>query len=156
MEAMNTTRKILAAACAAALLASGSAQANDSHTITVNATVLATCKFNTATSTVNMTLDPTLSTTVSQTASILYRCTKGTTPSFAFSSGSTSSATGGNLTKAAESIAYTYTSTSGGNGTGMGTGNDKTLSVTVSVNQANAANVTPGVYTDTIAITLTP
>ena len=156
MEAMKKTHKILIAACAATLLVSASAQANDSHTITVNATVLATCKFNTATSTLNMTLDPTLSTTVSQTASVLYRCTKGTAPSFTFSSGSTSSATGGNLTNAAESIAYTYTSASGGNGTGMGTGNDKSLSVTVSVNQANAANVTPGVYTDTIAITLTP
>lgn len=153
---MKTTQKILVAACAAALLIGGPAKANDSHTITVNATVLATCKFNTATSTLSMTLDPTLSTTVSQSASVLYRCTKGTAPSFTFSSGSTSSTTGGNLTKAAESIAYTYTSASGGNGTGMGTGNDKTLSVTVSVNQANAANVTPGVYTDTIAITLTP
>jgi spore coat protein U-like protein len=38
----------------------------------------------------------------------------------------------------------------------MGTGNDKTLGLAVSVNQANAANVTPAVYTDTIAITLTP
>jgi len=65
-------------------------------------------------------------------------------------------ATGANLTRAAESIAYTYTSAAGGSGTGMGNGQDKTLSVTVSVNQANAANVTPGVYTDTIAITLTP
>lgn len=33
---------------------------------------------------------------------------------------------------------------------------DATLSVAVSVNQANAANVTPAVYTDTIAVTLTP
>lgn len=156
MEAMKTCQRIFAAACALALLASGNAKANDSHTITVNATVLATCKFNTASSTLNMTLDPTASSTVSQTASVLYRCTKGTAPSFAFSSGSTSSATGGNLTKSAESIAYTYTTASGGNGSGMGTGNDKTLSVTVSVNQSNAANVTPGVYTDTIAVTLTP
>ena len=155
MEAMKTNKKLLALA-AAALLASVNAKANDSHVITVNATVLATCKFNAATTTLAMTLDPTASSTVSQTASVLYRCTKGTAPSFAFSSGSTSSSTGGNLTKAAESIAYTYTSAAGGSGTGMGVGNDKTLSVTVSVNQANAANVTPGVYTDTIAITLTP
>ena len=38
----------------------------------------------------------------------------------------------------------------------MGAGNDKTLAVSVSVNQANAANVTPAVYTDSIAVTLTP
>jgi spore coat protein U-like protein len=155
MEAMRTSKKFLALA-AAALLVSGTARANDSHTITVNATVLATCKFNAATTTMNLTLDPTASSTVSQTASVLYRCTKGTAPSFSFSSGSTSSSSGGNLVRGGESIAYTYSSASGGAGTGMGTGNDKALSVTVSVNQTNAANVTPGVYTDTIAITLTP
>ena len=49
-----------------------------------------------------------------------------------------------------------WCSTSGGNGTGMGAGQDKTLGVTVTVNQANAADVTPGIYTDTIAITLNP
>ena len=156
MEAMKTNRKLLLLAAAAALLASGAARANDSHTITVNATVVGTCKFNAASSTLSLTLDPTASSTVSQTASVLYRCTKGTAPSFALSSGSTSSASGGNLVNGAESIAYTYSNTPGGSGTGMGAGNDKTLAVTVSVSQANAANVTPGVYTDTIAITLTP
>ena len=149
-------KKLLAALCAAALAFSAGARAADSHTITVNATVVATCKFNSATSTVNLTLDPTATSTVSQTASVLYRCTKGTAPSFALASGSTNSAAGGNLVNGAESIAYTYSSTSGGSGTGMGSGKDKTLSVTISVNQANAANVTPAVYTDTIAITLTP
>jgi spore coat protein U-like protein len=155
MEAMKTRNKKLLV-LAAVMLLSGPARANDSHTITVSATVLATCKFNSASTTLDMTLDPTASSTVSQTASVLYRCTKGTAPSFAFSSGSTSSATGGSLQRGAESIPYTYSSASGGSGTGMGTGNDKTLSVTVSINQANAANVTPGVYTDSIAITLTP
>lgn len=150
-------KTLIAAACAAAaLLVNAPAGAAGSHTVTVNATVTAACKFNAATSTVNLTLDPMLTTTVSQTASILYRCTKGASPAFAFSSGSTASATGGNLVRGPESIPYTYTSTSGGDGTGLGTGQDKTLSLTVSVNQANAANVTPNVYTDTIAITVTP
>ena len=156
MQAMTTKNKVLALATVAALLASGAARAIDSHTITVSATVVATCKFSSATSTLALTLDPTASSTVSQTASVLYRCTKGTAPSFALSSGSTSSSAGGNLANGAESIAYSYSSSSGGSGTGMGVGNDKTLSVTVSVSQANSANVTPGVYTDTISITLTP
>jgi spore coat protein U-like protein len=149
-------KSLLTALCAATLLVSTGTKAADSHTITVNATVLATCKFNAASSTLNLTLDPTASSTVSQTASVQYRCTKGTSPSFGLASGSTSSATGGNLMSGTESIAYTYSSITGGAGTGVGAGNDKTLSVTVSVSQANAANVTPGVYTDTIAITLTP
>ena len=153
---MSTKNKNLIAATIAALLLAGNAMAADSHTITVNATVSGTCKFNAASSTMNLTLDPTATSTVTQTASVLYRCTKGTAPSFALASGSTSSAIGGNLVNGAESIPYTFSSTSGGNGTGMAAGNDKTLSVSVSVNQANAANVTPAVYTDSITITLTP
>ncbi|HET7132322.1 MAG TPA: spore coat protein U domain-containing protein [Gammaproteobacteria bacterium] len=154
---MKSSKKLIAAACAtAAMLMSGTALAGDSHTITVNATVNGTCKFNTGTSTVNMTLDPTASTTVTGNAAVLYRCTKGTSPAFALSSGSTSSATGGNLQNGTETIPYTFSSVSGGAGTGLGAGQDKTLSVTVSVNQTNAAGVTPNTYTDTIAITLTP
>lgn len=154
MKCIN--KKLLTALGSAALIISAGAQAADSHTITVSATVVATCKFNSASSTLNLTLNPTATSTVSQSASVLYRCTKGTAPIFALASGSTSSATGGNLVNGSESIAYTFASTSGGNGTGVGSGQDKSLSVTVSVNQANAANVTPAIYTDTIAITLTP
>ena len=153
---MSTKKNNLIAATLAALLMSGNAMAADSHTITVNATVTGTCKFNAASSTLNLTLDPTASSTVTQTASVLYRCTKGTAPSFALASGSTGSTVGGNLVNGAESIPYTFSSASGGSGTGMAAGNDKTLSVSVSVNQANAANVTPAVYTDSITITLTP
>jgi spore coat protein U-like protein len=154
---MKTSKKLIAAACAtAAMLMGGAAVAADSHTITVNATVSGTCKFNAPTSIVNMTIDPTAATTVSGNAAVVYRCTKGTAPVFALSSGSTSSATGGNLVNGAESIPYTYSSVSGGAGTGMGAGQDKTLAVTISVNQANAAGVTPNTYTDTIAIDVTP
>lgn len=151
---MKTNKKLIAAL--AAMLMSGAAAAGDNHAVTVNATVNGTCKFNSAASTVSLTLDPTSSATTTQNASILYRCTKGTAPTFALASGSTSSATGGNLVNGSESIAYTFSSTSGGSGSGLGTGNDKTLALSVSVNQANAANVTPAVYTDSIAITLTP
>lgn len=154
---MKGTRQVIAAACAtAAMLIGGAAQAADSHTITVNATVAGNCRFNAGTSTVNMTLDPTATTTVTGNANVLYRCTKGSTPSFVFASGSTSSGVGGNLVNGSESIAYTYATASGGAGSGLGPGQDKTLTVTVSVDQTNAANVTPATYTDTIAISVTP
>jgi spore coat protein U-like protein len=133
---MKSNKNLIAAVVA--LLMSGAAAA-DNHSVTVS-----------------LMLDPTSSSTATQGASILYRCTKGTAPSFALASGSTSSATGGNLVNGAESIAYTFSSTTGGAGAGMGAGNDKTLALSVSVNQANAANVTPATYTDSIAITLTP
>lgn len=154
---MKRSQKLIAAACAtAAMLMAGAAQAADSHTITVNATVAGNCKFNAGTSTLAMALDPSATSVVTANASVLYRCTKGTAPVFSFSSGSTSSGAGGNLVNGAESIPYTFTTTPGGSGSGLGAGQDKTLTVTVSVDQTNAANVTPNTYTDTIAITLTP
>src|ERR1044071_8170786 len=125
---MSKNKNLIAATIAALMLA-GNAMAADSHTITVNATVSGTCKFNSASSTLNLTLNPTASTTVTQTASVLYRCTKGTAPNFALASGSTSSATGGNLVNGAESIPYTFSSAAGGAGTGVGAAHDNTLSV---------------------------
>lgn len=153
---MKPTKKLIAAAFACAALVAGLAQAADSHVITVNATVAGTCKFNSAASTIALTLDPTLATNVSQTGSVQYRCTNGTAPAFALSSGSTSSPTGGNLAFGGESIPYTFSSVSGGSGTGMAAGQEKSLSVTVTVNQGAAANVTPATYSDTITIDLTP
>ena len=154
---MKFDKKIVALGIAAACVwMGGSAYAADNHTITVAAAVTGTCKFNSAASTIALTVDPTASTTVSNTGSVLYRCTKTTVPVFTLTSSSTSSNTGGNLINGAESFAYSFSSTGGGNGTGMGTGNDKTLSVTVNVNQALAANVTPGTYSDTILVNVTP
>ena len=71
-------------------------------------------------------------------------------------SSSTASTSGGNLLQGAETIPYTFSSTSGGAGSGLGSGNDKTLAVTVSVAQSGAANVTPGTYSDTIVVNVSP
>jgi spore coat protein U-like protein len=151
---MKPSKKLIAAAFA--VLAMNSAHAADNHTINVNAVVNGTCIFNTGSSNINMTLDPTATTVITGASTIQYRCTRGTTPVFAMTSGSTGSGAGGNLVLGTESIAYTYSSVNGGDGTGMAAAQAKDLTVTVSVNQANAANVTPGTYTDTIAITLNP
>lgn len=151
---MKPSRKLMVAACAA-LMMSG-AQAADNHTINVSATVAAQCRFNAASTDVLFNLDPASLAIATQSASILYRCTKGTTPAFTFSSASTSSGAGGNLVNGAELIPYTYVTSAPVDGTGLGPMHDKTLTVDVSVSQINAANVTPGTYTDTIAITLNP
>lgn len=154
---MRRLKLMTALVTAALTMGLGAAYGGDSHTITVSAAVAGNCKFQGASSsTISLTIDASATTTVNQVGNVLYRCTNGTSPAFAMSSGSTSSATGGNLIQGLESIPYTYSSTNGGAGTGMGGGNDKTLAVTVSVDQANAASVTPGTYTDTIAVTLTP
>jgi spore coat protein U-like protein len=133
------------------MLASAAAHANG-HAVTINASVLGSCRFTLPASSLSFVLDPLAAGTVSQTASVEYRCGKGTTGSTILRSASTSSATGGNLRRGAESLPYAISTSLSGNGNGK----PKTLSVTVSINQANAANVTPGVYADSIAITLTP
>ena len=156
---MTLKKKLLALSLAVGFAGiGGNAFAANSHTITVNASVSGTCKFNTAASTVALTLDPTLTTTVTGSDNVVYRCTKGTTPAFTLTSSSTSSTSGGNLVQGAESIPYTFSSSGGGAGTGMGNSaaNDKTLAVTVSVDQSGAANVTPGTYSDTIIVDVTP
>ena len=145
----------LAAAC---MWMAGSAQAANSHSISVQATVTGTCQFNSASSSIALTLDPTATTTVTGSDNVLYRCTNGTAPAFTLTSSSTSSTSGGNLVQGGENIPYTFSSTGGGAGTGMGNlaANDKTLAVTVSVDQSGAANVTPGTYSDTIVVNVTP
>jgi spore coat protein U domain-containing protein, fimbrial subunit CupE1/2/3/6 len=154
---MKFERKTLALGVAAACVwMGGNAYAADNHTITVAAAVSGTCKFNSAASTINLTVDPTAVTTLSPTGTVLYKCTKTTTPAFTLTSTSTSSTTGGDLISGTENFAYTFSSTGGGNGTGMGSGQDKTLTVTVNVDQALAANVTPGTYSDTITVNVTP
>ncbi len=159
---MNLQKKAAVLSVAAAFAGvAGDAPAADTHTITVSATVNGTCRFQgAATSTIALTVDPSAATTVSNTGTVLYRCTKGQSPSFTMQSSSTLSPTGGNVSgpspATTESFPYTYTSTNTGAGTGFGTGNDKTLSVTVSVVQSAAANVSAGVYTDTITVSLNP
>jgi spore coat protein U-like protein len=149
---MRSRKSKLAAACAfAALVISAAAHAADSHTLTVNANVQGTCKFNSGSSSIDLTVDPTANTVVQGTAPIMYRCTKGTTPSFGFTP-----AAGGNLTLGSENIPYSFTTNNDGAGSGMGAGQDKTLNVVVSVDQTSAANVTPGTYTGQIAISVTP
>lgn len=153
---MKPSKKLMIAACAA--LTMSGAQAADNHTINVSATVPGHCRFNAATTDVTFNLDPTSLAIATQGASILYRCTKGTTPAFTFASASTTSGAGGNLgnNPSGDLIPYTFTTSAPVDGTGLGPMQDKTLTVDVSVSQINAANVTPGTYTDTIAITLNP
>jgi spore coat protein U-like protein len=139
------------AAALALLVASGAVQAGG-HALTINASVLGACRFAAATSTLAFVLDPLGSGTVSQTANVVYQCSKGNAGSTVLQSASTGSGTGGNLRNAADTVPYAVSTTLSGNGNGK----PRTLSVTVTISQPAAANVRPGTYTDTIAITLTP
>src|ERR1700674_3244256 len=82
-------KRLLFVATALATLVAGSAQAADSVSVTVNATVVAVCKFFTASPVANITntgtgsnIDPSSATTATGNAAIIYRCSNGTSPVF--------------------------------------------------------------------------
>jgi spore coat protein U-like protein len=141
------------AAAVLLLVLSGAAQAAGPHSLAVRASVLGSCKFSMPGSVVSLALDPTSTAAVSQTTAVTYRCTKGNSTTFTLAS-----VNGNRLLRGAEAIPYAYASAQNNNGNGNGNafGQDKVLSVTVTVSQAAAANVTPGIYTDVMNVTLTP
>lgn len=150
---MKIDKKLLALGTAAACtwLGGNSAHAADSHSIIINAVSSSKCVFNDRSSTIALSIDPAATTTVTSTSNVIYRCTTGTTPSFAFASANT-----GKLVQGTENFSYSYTSSGNAPGTGMAAGQTKTLVVTAAVDQTLAADKPPGTYTDTLTVTVTP
>lgn len=153
----NLIKKSLLAAAVFAALGAGSAQASDSVSVTVNATIVGVCKFFTAAPVVNITntgtgsnIDPSSATTATGDALITYRCSNGTTPVFVVPATATVTAGGG------ASMTPTMTSTGGGAGTGMGNAEGKTLTVTGTILQAAFQNAAAGAYTGSISVSVTP
>ena len=149
---------MLIATAAAALLA-GPAQASDSVSVTVNATVVAVCKFFTSSPVVNITntgsgsnIDPSSATTATGNAAITYRCSNGSSPTFTVPA--TATVTCGACSGATMSPAITSANT--GAGTGMGSGQDKTLTVTGQILQAAFQNAAAGAYTGSITVDVAP
>jgi hypothetical protein len=150
----------LAVAAVAAMMGSTGAQASDSVSVTVNATIVGVCKFFTAAPVVNITntgtgsnIDPSSATSATGSAAILYRCSNGTSPTFTVPATATvtCAACAGTPT-----MTPAITSTNGGAGTGLGTGNDKTLTVTGTILQAAFQNAAAGAYTGNITVSVSP
>jgi hypothetical protein len=149
----------LTAVALAALFGATGAQASDSVSVTVNATIVGVCKFFTSSPVVNITntgsgsnIDPSSSTTATGNAAITYRCSNGTTPTFTIPATAT-------VTCAACSgatMAPTITSSNTGAGTGLGAGKDQTLTVTGTILQANFQNSPAGAYTGSITVDVSP
>ena len=161
MSTRKLTRLMLpvAAACA---LAAGTAQANDSVSVTVNATIVGVCKFFTAAPVINITntgtgsnIDPSLAGPASGSAAILYRCSNGTSPAFTVPATATVTCTTSG-TCGSTTMVPTITSSNTGAGTGLGTGKDQTLTVTGQITQANYQNQQVGTYSGTMTVSVTP
>lgn len=153
-------RNALMSVAALGLLASGSAQASDNVTVTVNATIVGVCKFFTAAPVLNLTntgtgsnIDPSSATSATGNAAITYRCSNGTTPVFTVPA--TATVTCGACT-GTPTMAPTITSSNTGAGTGLGAGKDQTLTVTGTIVQANFQNSLVGAYTGTMTVSVTP
>ena len=161
MSTRKFTRLMLpvAAACA---LAAGTAQASDNVTVTVNATIIAVCKFFTAAPVINITntgsgsnIDPSSATTASGNAPITYRCSNGTSPTFTVPATATVTCTTSG-TCGSSTMVPTVSSVNTGAGTGMGTGKDQTLTVTAQITQANFQNSQVGTYSGTMLVSVSP
>jgi hypothetical protein len=150
----------LFAVAAMGVLASNGAQAADSVSVTVNATIVGVCKFFTAAPIVNITntgtgsnIDPSSATTATGNAPITYRCSNGTSPLFTVPA--TATVTCG-ACSGTPTMTPAITSANTGAGTGMGGGNDKTLTVTGTILAAGFQNAAAGSYTGNITVDVAP
>jgi len=151
---------LLAAAVALIVIITGSvAMAAGTNTLTVNATVVGTCNFNTATSTISFTLDPNSSADGTATTVPTFWCTRGTTVTPTtdngknFSGGSKRMKSTANPT---EFIPYSVTLTpSSTSGSGKSTPINLTVTGTV-LNADYVSALAANDYTDTVVITIKP
>ena len=150
---------IAAAVVLIAIITSSVAMAAGTNTLTVNATVVGTCGFNSATSIISFTLDPSSSADATATTIPTFWCTRGTTVTAVtnnglnFSGGSKRMKSTANPT---EFIPYSIAMTPGST-TGSGKGTPINLTVTGTVFNANYINaLAVNDYTDTVVITITP
>lgn len=155
-------RAVSGALMAAALLAAGAAQANDSVSVTVNATVVGVCKFFTSSPVLNITntgtgsnIDPSLAGPATGSVDVTYRCSNGTTPSFTVPATATVTCTTSG-TCGSSTMVPTITSSNTGAGTGLGSGKDQTLTVNGQITQANYQNAQVGSYSGSMTVSVTP
>ncbi len=152
------------AAGALAVAAALPASAADTATVTLNATVIGVCKFDTTSATVTIanggaggTIDPSGTGDATGTATLDYRCSNGTSPGFSTTPTSptsvvcTTSATCG-TTSMPVSVAFSGASV----GSGMGSGQGKTVTVTGTITEANYVNAQVGSYSRSLVVSLTP
>lgn len=154
---------VASALITAGLLAGSIAHAADSHTVTVNAAVVGTCKFNSATSTVTLTnngtdVDPSLAVAATGNTDVTFRCTKNATSTISIGGVAYAGPLSRTLVDGAESIPYTLTLTGAAQaGTGFGAGgSDLTLNIAGSIAAADVQVAAAGNYSDSVVLDITP
>lgn len=150
----------LAVATAAASLCCTLANAADTQSMAVSASVQGICKLTSVPAMGFGSLDPSATADATASSAVIYKCTKGTSPT-SFSVGASTTGTyNGTLTSGttADTIPYAVTWTAPSTaGTGLGTaitGTTVTLSGTIL--NANYVNVTAASYAQSVAIVIAP
>ncbi|HEY7944651.1 MAG: spore coat U domain-containing protein [Burkholderiales bacterium] len=157
---MKANKLAAALGMSVGLVATGIAFAADTSNMTVQASVVGSCKFN-ATPTLDFgNLDPASASNGSGSSTISFWCTKGS--SYTVTAGNGINYDAANSTRrmkgpgAADLMAYSLTLPAGATGTGAGKSTAITFAVTGSVLNANYINATVGNYTDTVQMAVNP
>ena len=140
---------------------SGMAAAAGSNTLTVNASVTSKCTFNATTSTLNFgAIDPSTAGPANATqASLLYKCTKGTTGVTIAPSAGGLSRTLTSTTTPANTMAYTLVIGSTTAVTGLGfasTGTDLTTTLDASIAATAYQNAPAETYKEVVTLNINP
>jgi spore coat protein U-like protein len=152
-------KKLLAITVAAAILAmAGAALAADSNNLTVQASVLGTCKFVSSTSTLDFgSLDPSVGTNVNGSTTTTFWCTKGVT-SDVITAGNGNNYAGGKRqmidSVSSDVIPYTLTLTPAG--VNAGPTSPRTLTIGGQVLGTDYTAKSAGSYSDTVVLNITP
>ena len=161
---MKTKLIVLALAASGALMSAPAFSASTTHTLTVSAQVLGTCKFNTAGPTTltiatgGGVIDPSAVGPATGTANVTFRCTTGTTSAITGDNGLNFLGASRRVKNGvANFMNYTFAMTNAAQvGTGHGAGQDKTVAINASIIAADYQNATAGAYVDTVTLTITP
>ncbi len=128
--------------------------AADTQTVTVSATVVGTCQFNSGGS-ISFTLDPSVGGNVNGTVTQpQFWCTKNASYTISDDDGLNESGTTHRLSNGTDFIPYSFSYTA--TGTGNGKTSPITMDITSTILEADYINAPAGVYNDTVTLTINP
>jgi spore coat protein U-like protein len=145
----------------AVLAAGGAAWALDTNTLTVNASVVGTCKFSAATSTLNFgALDPSTPVAVNGSAAPQFWCTKGVATDVIIANLGLNQVAGVRQMKdtaggGTDLIPYSLTLTPSA-GPNLGPGSPRTLNIAGIIAANTYSGVAASTYSDTVTLSITP
>jgi len=157
---MKATKLAAALGMSVGLVAAGAAYAADTSNMTVQATVLGSCKFNSTPTLDFGSLDPNNATPGSGSSTISFWCTKGS--SYTVTAGNGNNYDASNSTRRMKGpgapglMPYSLTLPAAATGTGAGKSTAITFAVTGGVLNADYINATVGSYTDTVQMAVNP